>query len=203
MSNRADRRRMMREQTAKGQQLLASYTKQQRIDALMQQGISPQQLKANYDLGFKNGYHDGYCCGTLTMRKTIYAAMSLALHELHGFGEERLIRVLKLVDEKMVYNPFQGTATISEIAANKLCGTPNIQTFAINGKSSFTFTNAGEQLDFILDVTYGDAEATGISDLLAVPTVARTQKARKYFENGRLVIETANGTFTVSGARIK
>ena len=103
MSNRADRRRMMREQTAKGQQLLASYTKQQRIDALMQQGISPQQLKANYDLGFKNGYHDGYCCGTLTMRKTIYAAMSLALHELHGFGEERLIKVLKLVDEKLYY----------------------------------------------------------------------------------------------------
>ena len=109
----------------------------------------------------------------------------------------------ELVDEKMVYTPFESTATISEIAANKLCATPNIQTFAIDGKTSFTFTNAGEQLDFILDVTYGDAEATGISDLLAAPTVARTQKARKYFENGRLVIETANGTFTVSGARIK
>ena len=109
----------------------------------------------------------------------------------------------ELVDEKMVYTPFESTATISEIAANKLCATPNVQTFAIDGKTSFTFTNAGEQLDFILDVTYGDAEATGISDLLAVPTVARTQKARKYFENGRLVIETANGTFTVSGARVR
>ena len=103
MSNRADRRRMMREQTAKGQQLLASYTKQQRIDALLQNGITPQQLKDNYDLGYKNGYRDGYYSGTLTMRKTIYAALSIALHELHGFGEERRIRVLKLVDEKMFY----------------------------------------------------------------------------------------------------
>ena len=101
----------------------------------------------------------------------------------------------------MVYNPFEGTATISEIAANKLCGTPNIQTFAINGKSSFTFTNAGEQLDFILDVTYSD-EATGINDFYA-PVVAKVSKARKFFQNGHLVIETANGTFTVSGARIK
>ena len=109
----------------------------------------------------------------------------------------------KLVDEKMVYTPFESTATISEIAANKLCATPNVQTFAIDGKSGFTFTNAGEQLDFILDVTYDNAEETGISDLFAAPTVARTQKARKYFENGRLVIETPNGTFTVSGARIK
>ena len=103
MSNRADRRRMMREQTNKGKLLLASYTKQQRIDALMQQGISPQQLKENYDLGYRNGHRDGYFNGTLTMRKTIYAAISLALHELHGFGEERLVRVLKLVDEKMYY----------------------------------------------------------------------------------------------------
>ena len=103
MSNRADRRRMMREQTNKSQQLLASYSKQQRIDALMQQGISPQQLKENYDLGYRNGHRDGYFNGTLTMRKTIYAAISLALHELHGFGEERLIRVLKLVDEKLYY----------------------------------------------------------------------------------------------------
>ena len=109
----------------------------------------------------------------------------------------------ELVDEKMVYNPFEGTATISEIAANKLCGTPNIQTFAINGKSSFTFTNAGEQLDFILDVTYSDAVETGIDDIFATPAVAPAQKARKFFLNGRLVIETANGTFTVSGARVR
>ena len=108
----------------------------------------------------------------------------------------------EIVEEKMVYTPFEGTATISEIAANKLCATPNVQTFTIDGKSSFTFTNAGEQLDFILDVSYGDGEATGINDFDA-PVVAKTQKARKYFQNGRLVIETANGTFTVSGARIR
>ena len=107
----------------------------------------------------------------------------------------------ELVDEKMVYTPSEGVATISEIAVNKLCATPNVQTFAIDGKSSFTFTNAGEQLDFIIDVTYGD-EATGINDFYA-PVVAKVSKTRKSFQNGRLVIETANGTFSVSGARIR
>lgn len=107
----------------------------------------------------------------------------------------------ELVDEKMVYTPSEGTSTISEIAVNKLCATPNVQTFAIDGKSSFTFTNAGEQLDFILDVIYGD-ETTGINDFYA-PVVAKASKARKSFQNGKLFIETANGTFTVSGARIK
>lgn len=107
----------------------------------------------------------------------------------------------EFVDEKMVYTPSEGVATISEIAVNKACATPNIQSFAIGGKSSFTFTNAGEQLDFILDVIYGD-ETTGINDFYA-PVVAKASKARKSFQNGKLVIETANGTFSVSGARIR
>ena len=101
----------------------------------------------------------------------------------------------------MVYTPYEGTATISETAANKVCATPNIQTFIVGGMPSFTFTNAGEQLDFILDVTYGD-ETTGINDFYA-PVVTKASKARKFFQNGKLVIETANGTFTVSGARIR
>jgi hypothetical protein len=108
----------------------------------------------------------------------------------------------ELVDEKMVFTPFDGTATISEVAVNKLCSTPNIQTFTIDDKPSFTFTNGGEQLGFVLDVTYGEGEATGINDF-ETPVIAKTQKARKFFRNGRLVIETANGTFTVAGSRVR
>ena len=77
-----------------------------------------------------------------------------------------------------------------------------MQEYSIGGKPSFTFTNGGEQLGFILDVTYGEGEATGINDFDA-PIVAKTQKARKFFQNGRLVIETANGTFSVVGARVR
>lgn len=107
-------------------------------------------------------------------------------------------------DNKATFTPFDGTAIITEVddRSKKLCSTPNVQEYSIGGKSSFTFTNGGEQLGFILDVTYGDEGATGINDFDA-PVVAKTQKARKFFQNGRLVIETANGTFTVVGARVR
>jgi hypothetical protein len=107
-------------------------------------------------------------------------------------------------DNKATFTPFDGTAIITEVddRSKKLCSTPNVQEYSIGGKSSFTFTNGGEQLGFILDVTYGEGEATGINDFDA-PIVAKTQKARKFFQNGRLVIETANGTFTVAGARVR
>lgn len=107
-------------------------------------------------------------------------------------------------DNKTTFKPNDGVATITEVddRNKKLCNTPNIQEFSIGDKSSFTFTNGGEQLGFILDVTYSGAAETGINDFEA-PVVTRAQKARKYFVNGRLVIETANGTFTVAGARVK
>lgn len=103
-------------------------------------------------------------------------------------------------DGKFVWTPDEGVATITEVAADKLCKQPNVQSFRVGGKPSFTFTNGGEQLGFIIEVTYGDA--TGIEDV-TTPAVVRTQKAHKYFQNGRLVIETANGTFTVSGSRVR
>ena len=40
---------------------------------------------------------------------------------------------------------------------------------------------------------------TGISEIAS----AKTAKARKVVVNGRLVIETANGTFSATGARVK
>lgn len=46
-----------------------------------------------------------------------------------------------------------------------------------------------------------DGETTGINAIEEVAPV--TTKTRKVVKNGRLVIETANGEFTVSGARIK
>ena len=44
-----------------------------------------------------------------------------------------------------------------------------------------------------------DGTTTGISEVAAV----KAAKARKVIANGRLVIETANGTFSATGARIK
>ena len=106
----------------------------------------------------------------------------------------------ELIDEKMVFTPNNNTPLITEVAVEKLCSTPNIQEFNIGGKPSFTFTNGGEQLAFILDVTYG--ELTGINGIITSGT-NKQQKARKFFQNGRLVIETANGIFTITGSRVK
>ena len=44
-----------------------------------------------------------------------------------------------------------------------------------------------------------DGTTTGISEVAS----AKTAKARKVVVNGRLVIETANGTFSAIGARVK
>lgn len=44
-----------------------------------------------------------------------------------------------------------------------------------------------------------DGSTTGISEVAA----AKSAKARKAVVNGRLVIETANGTFSATGARVK
>ena len=44
-----------------------------------------------------------------------------------------------------------------------------------------------------------DGTTTGISEVAS----AKTTKARKVVVNGRLVIETANGTFSATGARVK
>ena len=102
-------------------------------------------------------------------------------------------------DDKMLFTPNAGVPTISEVAVDKYCATPNVQEFTIGGKPNFTFTNGGEQVAFILDVTYSDVVNTGISNVVT----SKPQKVRKYYENGRIVIETANGRFTTTGARLK
>ena len=44
-----------------------------------------------------------------------------------------------------------------------------------------------------------DGATTGISEVAA----SKVAKARKVIVNGRLVIETANGIFSTTGARVK
>ena len=57
------------------------------------------------------------------------------------------------------------------------------------------FTGARE-----LAISFSDGETTGIN---GIEEVAPVTKTRKVVKNGRLVIETAKGEFTIDGARIK
>ena len=61
-------------------------------------GITLDDLKYAEDEGYKRGFNAGI---ENTMR-TCYAAICLALNELHGFGSERCRRVLNNVDDKVV-----------------------------------------------------------------------------------------------------
>jgi hypothetical protein len=49
------------------------------------------------------GYQQGIAKATEATMKSCYAAMCLALHELHGFGSKRCMQMLNAVDEKVVY----------------------------------------------------------------------------------------------------
>lgn len=99
MPNRAQRRAMMRNQTEKNKQLIASYTKQQRIAGLIQNGITTADLEREYE----RGREDGFKQAAEPIIKCCYAGIILALHDEFGFGENRAYRAIKAVDEKVIW----------------------------------------------------------------------------------------------------
>lgn len=99
MSNRAERRRMMREQTGRSKKLVASYSKQQRIEALIKNGITTKDLEESYE----NGRLEGFKQAAIPIVKSCYAGICTALHDEFGFGTERCYRAIKAVDEKIIY----------------------------------------------------------------------------------------------------
>lgn len=69
----------------------------ERLKNIEKNGITLEELKRAEDDGYKRGVNAGIE-GTM---RTCYAAICLALHELHGFGKERCAKVLNNVDEKI------------------------------------------------------------------------------------------------------
>ena len=69
------------------------------VERLSQQGISPRDLKEEYD----KGYEDGFKAAAEPIIKGCYAAVCLALKELHGFGHEQCMAVLRHIDDQLIY----------------------------------------------------------------------------------------------------
>lgn len=67
------------------------------IERLSQQGISPADLKAEYEKGYKKGRSEM----TSFQMRMFYCACGLALHEQLKFGETRIIRILDRIHEIM------------------------------------------------------------------------------------------------------
>lgn len=75
-------------------------TREDKMKLLYKNGITAEDLKHD----FQKGYMEGYSTGVGTAMKTCYAALCLALNDLHGFGRERCYRVMKAMDDKIIYS---------------------------------------------------------------------------------------------------
>lgn len=106
--NRQQRRAQKKKQG--GQPVYKRMTREQRMDALVKNGITIQDLEKNYNIG----YDEGFKVASLNVVKTVYAAICLALHELHGFGRKRCYDVLTLVDQKFMES-LNSIETIDEV----------------------------------------------------------------------------------------
>lgn len=99
MSNRAQRRAIMRKQTQKNKGLIADYSKQERLKGLIQNGITPEDLQREYERGREDGFREA----GMPIIKSCYAGICAALHDEFGFGEDRCFRAIKAVDEKVLW----------------------------------------------------------------------------------------------------
>lgn len=79
--------------------MLKTYTREQRIAGLIQNGISASDLQQSFEEGRKAGFVDA----SEHVLKAAYAGICLALNDEYGFGKKRVYGALRAVDEKIVY----------------------------------------------------------------------------------------------------
>lgn len=85
-------------------------THDQRVSALIKNGITPRDVQQAFDDGFKQGFDKA----SPGITKTLYAAVALALHDLYGYGGTRCKRVLERVDW-YVLNALTSAEAIEEV----------------------------------------------------------------------------------------
>jgi hypothetical protein len=95
MANRKDRRA-----AAKAKPAYLRRSEAEICKSIVKNGITPRELEENYARGYTAGYHNA---GEQIV-KGCYAAVCLALNEMHGFGQKRCHDVLSKMDEIMLYH---------------------------------------------------------------------------------------------------
>lgn len=73
-------------------------TKEEKQEKLFRNGITIKDLEANYAKGFDAGF----AAASEPIVRTLYAAVCLTLNELHGFGRERCMKVLQVLDNHLL-----------------------------------------------------------------------------------------------------
>lgn len=97
MSNRAERRKIMRNTTQKNQKMLAGYSHQERLMMLYKNGLTEKDVQQAFEEGRELGFEQA----GWNVLKTCYAGLCIALHETFGFGEEECFRAVSATDEKV------------------------------------------------------------------------------------------------------
>lgn len=108
MTNRASRRASRK--SSRGVPGYHRLTVDDRINAMCKNGITPQDLEKE----FERGRLDGFKTAAEPMLKTCYAAICLALNDVHGFGAKRCFDVLVAVDD-YVANSLTSAEAIEEV----------------------------------------------------------------------------------------
>lgn len=107
MSNRAQRRAMMRSELKRNKQLSLEYEKavrnagaKGRIAGLIQNGITPEDVRKEY----KRGLQEGFQKAGIAITKSCYAGIILALKEEFGFDEDQCFRAVSALDKKIIWS---------------------------------------------------------------------------------------------------
>ena len=96
--NRQQRRKLAKQNKSIKQPAYRGLAHEERLARIMQQGISLEDLKQEYQYGFTDGFRDA----SPTMLKTCYASFLLALHELTDFDQDRCQEILNRADQMIV-----------------------------------------------------------------------------------------------------
>ena len=75
-------------------------TKEQTMEKLLRNGITPKDLEKSYAEGYSAGFSDA----SPATFKTIYAAVCLALNDKYGFGSKRCKDTLSAIDNYVLYS---------------------------------------------------------------------------------------------------
>lgn len=104
--NRAQRRAIQRSESKKNMRLAAEYARSvnalssnERIASLVQNGITPKDVKAEYE----RGRNEGAVEAGLSITKCCYAAMILVLQEQFSFNNDQCYEAVMALDDKIVY----------------------------------------------------------------------------------------------------
>jgi len=125
-----------------------------------------------------------------------------------------LVAIVNTTDAPAITgNNLHATTTATENIVDKPAGKtilvldPAGDTFKVYTGNAFAANKAYFQMDGTnvesrtITMTFDDGSTTAIRGIEEV--APKTTKTRKVVKNGRLVIETANGEFTIDGARVK